>query len=345
MKVTIVGAGAIGSIVGAHMIRAGHDVTFVDVHAAHVQAIRENGLRLTGQEDFTVRAPALLPEEMGDSLRAVFLAVKSRHTESALESIAPRLAADGYVLSLQNGLEEYKIAARVGEQRTVGAFLTFGGHYEAPGHVVFSGTASFYVGELDGRDTTRVRTLQEALSSVQEVRVTGNIFGHLWGKMALGAYYFATALVSADVPDIIRAEKYLGVLGRLVAEVVAVGRACGVRCETVDGFDPNIFPLDGPPEARAAEVSWQAQLAYWGHHGSSDGYRRTGVWRDLAIHHRPTEVDELVECVTSRAREHGVAVPRLERLVALIKSVERGERSLGWENLDELAALDRALVG
>src|SRR5882724_11663505 len=106
---TIVGAGAIGAIVGVHLMRAGHGVAYVEANRAHVAAIRESGLRLTGALDAIVRPQVMLPEEAGP-LRQVLLAVKSRHTEEALGTIVPLLAPDGYVVSLQNGLEEYKIA-------------------------------------------------------------------------------------------------------------------------------------------------------------------------------------------------------------------------------------------
>src|SRR5215211_6276842 len=101
---TIIGAGAIGSIVGAALAETGHSITFVDVNADHIAAIREGGLRLSGFRDTIVRSPAYLPGELKQPLDRVLLAVKSPHTGKALESIAPLLADDGYVVSLQNGL-------------------------------------------------------------------------------------------------------------------------------------------------------------------------------------------------------------------------------------------------
>ena len=85
----------------------------------------------------------MTPAEAPDELRTVLLAVKSRHTSDALATIAPRLAGDGVVVSLQNGLEEYRIAAAVGAERTIGALLTFGGHYAEPGRIVYGGPGSF----------------------------------------------------------------------------------------------------------------------------------------------------------------------------------------------------------
>src|SRR6185312_613436 len=98
------------------------------------------GLAIEGPvEAFTIEAPAVSPEELPDELHAVLLAVKSQHTGDALAAIAPRLADDGFVVSLQNGVNEPEIAAQIGERRTVGAFVNFGADYLEPGRIFLGG--------------------------------------------------------------------------------------------------------------------------------------------------------------------------------------------------------------
>jgi 2-dehydropantoate 2-reductase len=332
---TIIGAGAIGSIVGASLLRAGHPVTFVEANADHVAAIRAGGLHLSGAMDTTIHPPVFLPSEVDVPLHRVLLAVKARHTQAALAPLVPYLADDGYVVSLQNGLEERKIAASVGAERTIGAFLTFGGHYRGPGDVVFGGPGTFRIGELDGRISHRLLALREVLLAVQHVEATANIFGYLWAKLALGAIYFATALVSADVTEQYEYPTYRAMFGDLAGEVVAVARACGVTVERFDGFDPNVFAFDSPGTTDAVAAAWEGQLAYWRRHEG----RRTGIWRDLAQHHRPTEVDQQVGAVIELAATHGVAVPRLRALLPMVHEAESGARALGYANLDALAAV------
>ena len=97
-RILIWGAGAIGGTIGAYLIRAGHDVTFVDIDRAHVEAIRDpsRGLSITGPVDqFTVSAPALLPEEVDGEWSRIYLAVKAHHTRDACEALLPHLAALG----------------------------------------------------------------------------------------------------------------------------------------------------------------------------------------------------------------------------------------------------------
>lgn len=326
---SIVGAGAVGGIVGAALTRAGHAVRFIEADAAHRAAIEASGLKVSGAMEAVIRPPVEAPSPTGDTFGAVLLAVKSGATLAALDTIAPRLAPDGFVVSLQNGLEERRIAARIGQARTIGAFLTFGGHVRAPGEVVYGGPGTFRIGELDGRSTPRIEALRDALAALQPVEITANIFGYLWGKLALVAIYFATALGDADVPDLYAIERNRGAFAALAAEVVAVAHAEGVRIEPFDGFNAAAFA--GTDEA-AIEANWAGQLRYWTRHPG----RRTGIWRDLAQHHRRTELDGLVLPVIEMGAERGVATPRLSRLASLIRDVEEGRRALGPDTLREL---------
>ena len=115
MKITIIGSGAIGGTLGAHMIRAGHDITLCDADEAHVAAIREHGLIIEGPvNEFTVAAHAITPEELPGQIEHAIVAVKSLHTRAAAELLRGRLAPDGYVLTVQNGLTADTLVEAVG---------------------------------------------------------------------------------------------------------------------------------------------------------------------------------------------------------------------------------------
>ena len=329
MKFTIVGAGAIGGVAAGFLARAGHDVTVVDKVVEHVEAINAAGLHLGGATDLTARVPALLPEQVSAPLGTVLLAVKAHDTEAALAPVAPHLGSSECVVSLQNGLEEYTIARVIGAARTVGAFLTFGAHYEAPGRVVYGGEGSLRIGELDGATSPRLLSLREALAAIQPLDITDNIFGYLWGKEALGSVYFATALVDADVPEIIDHPRYRPLLADLCAETVQVAEALGVRVEAFDGFDPKAMRF-GQRDPRAVEAAWAGQRQYWLSHVQ----RRTGVWRDLAIRKRKTEAEAQIGTVLREADRTGVPVPRNRAVYQLIREIEAGQRGFGWDNLD-----------
>jgi 2-dehydropantoate 2-reductase len=331
VELTIVGAGAIGGITGAHLARAGHAVRLVERDRDHVEAIRRDGLAVGGRADFRIRLPVCLPEEVPEPVGVLLLAVKTLHTTEALAPLVPRLAADGYVVSMQNGLEERKIAALVGADRTLGAFLTFGGHYAGPGHVVYSGPGTLRVGEVDGRLTDRVRALARLLSDFHPTEPTDNLDGYLWGKLILGVIYFATATVDADVVEMFGDPDARRILSDLAGEAGAVADALGIRVEPFDGFDARAVGRHREDPAAAAR-SWEGQLAYW--RGSLAG--RTGIWRDLAQRRRRTEAGPILVALLDAAGRAGRPAPGVRRLLAMLEELEAGRRAMSWENLREL---------
>lgn len=330
--VVVWGAGAMGGSIGAWLARAGREVLFVDQDEAHVRAIRENGLRITGPVDaFTVRAPASTPSEVEGPLHTVLLCVKAHHTEEATEALASRLADDGFVVSVQNGLNERVIASRLGAQRTVGCFVNFGADVMEPGVVHRGNRGAVVVGELDGTRTQRIEEVHGLFRQFEPNAIlTENIWGYLWGKLAYGALLFATALTDASIADVLDAPGHRPVLIELAREVMRVARARDVRPEAFDGFDPAAFHPDAPEaEARA---SLDRLVAF--NRGSAKSH--SGVWRDLAVRKRKTEVDAQIAVIAELGGEAGVATPLVDRLVELVHDVEQGRRPQSWETLAAL---------
>ena len=332
MQFTIVGGGAVGGSLGAFLTQAGHAVTLVDKVAEHVATINDAGLHIEGPHAFSVRVPALLPEQVQGPLGAVVLAVKSHDTEQALAPLASHVADDGYVVSLQNGLEEPKVARLVGAERTIGAFITTGAHYAGPGRIFFGGSGTIRLGELDGRTTRRVEAVRDAVSAYQPTEITDNVLGFLWGKLALGCIYFASALVDADFLDLLDRAEYLPLLTDVGAEAVAVADARGVRLESFDGFDPTALRFEGR-DAAAVARAWEGERAFW----RTLEVRRTGIYRDLAIRKRKTEAEGQLGVLIQQAEEVGLDVPLNRAVYRLIRQIESGERGFWWANLDEVA--------
>lgn len=338
MRFTIIGAGAIGGITGGHLIRAGHDVTFVDSAEDHLAAIRETGLTLEGLSEFTVRPRAALrPAELRAPLGAVLCAVKTLHTTAALAPIAPLLGSDEIVLSMQNGLAYHDVVEAVGAKRTLVACFSFGGHYEAPGRVVHGTRGGFHVGEIHGGVTPRVRELRDALSAVQECEASDNVLSCLWSKIAMASVFFATALVDADVKDILARERYHSLMADLVAETVSAADAMGVGLIELYGFDPNAFRPDrrSPTGVRHALDSITRSF--------NPLQQRTGIWIDLAVRKRKTEAEPQLGRLVAEAARRGVAMPLTRAVFELITEMETGRRTFAWENLDEVERRGREL--
>jgi 2-dehydropantoate 2-reductase len=277
--------------------------------------------------------PAFTPQTVDGAWDTIVLATKAHHTDDAVRALAPHLAEDGCVVSAQNGLNELAIAEHVGARRTVGAFVNFGADYLEPGRLHFGGRGAVVLGEIDGRITPRVTALGEAWRAFDPgTLVSPNIWGFLWGKEAYGAMLFATALTNESIADALAMRAYRPVYVALAREALAVAAARGVTPEAFDGFDPSAYLPGAGPDA--AERSLDALVA----HNRRSAKSHSGVWRDLAVRKRPTEVDAQLGIVVTLGAYAGVSTPSIARLVELIHEIERGERSQSLEALDVLAA-------
>jgi 2-dehydropantoate 2-reductase len=338
MQITIVGAGAIGGTMGAYLARAGHEVTFVDAVAEHVDAINARGLAVEGAETFTVRARAVLPEQMRGPFRVVFLAVKTMHTDTATRAVAPHLASDGVIVSMQNGFNEERIAAVVGPTRTLGAFVNFGADYHAPGRILFGGGGALYLGEMDGGATPRLAALVDALRAfLPNAQATGNIWGYLWAKHAYGAMLKTTALVDASIADVLDDALARPVVANVAGEVLALAAAERVRPEGFDGFEPGAYVLPPGRDVARVHASLDALVAF----NRKSLKAKSGVWRDLAVRRRKTEVETVANELRARAARHGLAIPLVDAVGRQIVEIENGARAMSWDNVRELADLNR----
>jgi 2-dehydropantoate 2-reductase len=327
MRFLVWGAGAIGGTMGAHLGRAGHDVTLVDNVAEHVDAINRSGIRITGPiAEFVQPIRAFTPETLTGAWDTVILATKAQHTDAAAHTLRSHLSAAGCVISAQNGLNELALADIVGAERTVGAFVNFGADYIEPGVIHYGGRGAVVVGEIDGRVTPRIEAVHAAwLSFDDRAIITQNIWGYLWAKEAYGAMLFATALTNDSIADAL--EAYADLHIALAREVLSVAIARGVTPEAFDGFDPSAFLPGAPPTA--AHASIEKLVAF----NRRSAKTHSGIWRDLAVRKRRTEVDAQLGIVVTLGAESGVATPLTAFLVELIHDIEDGTRSQSRDTL------------
>ena len=330
--ILIWGAGAIGGTLGAYWARAGENVLMVDIVPEHVQACRTGGLSISGPvETFTQIIPSVRPDELEGCFSRIVLAVKAQATEEAANALAPHLADDGYVLSAQNGLNELTIAGIIGEDRTMGAFVNFGADWHGPGDILFGNRGAVVVGEVDGSVRDRTRDMHRLLSIFEpDAVLTPDIWSYLWGKLGYGAMLFATALtpqsMTENFADPARVPAFI-TLGR---EVMAVATARGVRPTGFNGFEPGAFMAD------ATDTQARACIAGLADFNSTTAKTHSGIWRDLAVRKRRTEVDPQIGIICELGRAAGVPTPALDAVKQLINDIEAGRREQSAETFEEL---------
>jgi 2-dehydropantoate 2-reductase len=337
MRIAIIGAGAIGSVVGGMLTRAGRDVTLIDQWPEHVETMKRQGLRLSGTcGEHVIRVNALHVHELQSVTRpfdAVFVAVKSYDTEWATALALPYLARpDGVVVDFQNGINDERVAAVAGRQRTLGCVITIGaGLYEA-GHAMRTDTQAigFKIGELDGRDSPRAQRLAEIMSDVASARVTTNLFGERWSKLTVNCMANPLAGLSGLGSAEIRTEPGAArVAVQVAAEAITVGRKCGHEVEPIFGIEAQRF-VDAAAGRDAERLL--ADMAAGAKHLAGG---RPSMLQDV-MRRRRTEIDHLNGHVVEEGRRVGVKTPFNETIVRLIHEHGVGTLTPDPRNLEPL---------
>ena len=191
-RIGIIGVGAIGSVVGGMLTKAGHDVTLIDQWPDHVEAMKKVGLRLSGTcGEHLIPVRALLIHELqsvAEPFDAVFISVKSYDTEWAVALGLQYLKKpDGVVVDFQNGVNDERVAAVAGRERCLGCVITIGAGMYDPGHAIRTDRSQvgFKIGEHDGKVTERAERLAKLMCDVAPTTVTTNLWGERWSKLSV----------------------------------------------------------------------------------------------------------------------------------------------------------------
>lgn len=336
-RIVVVGAGAIGGYAGGHMTRAGHDVTLVDAWPEHVEYMRKHGIQLSGmtpEETHSIKVNALHITDVQRFCKErpidiAFVCVKSYDTEWATHLVKPYLAPDGFVVSLQNCINEERIAAIVGWGKTLGCIASLvAAELYAPGHVKRTVPMGgdkhmvFRVGEVHGRITPRAEEVAQLLRAADSAKVTTNLWGERWSKLVINSMrngLSAATGLSGNQRDLAEGPRWLSI--RLGSEAIRVGQALGYQLERMLGMDPEVL-------ARAGEGSKDA-LTEIVHILTENAKKRSDEQRPSMAQDmfkgRRTETDFINGYVAERGADIGVPALTHARMNEIVKRVERGE--------------------
>lgn len=290
-----------GSLFGGLLAERGARVTLVDINAAHIEAIRAHGLRLeTDGGDRRVRLEACRPEAVNETPDLVILFTKAMHTDAALAGIARWVGPQTRILSLQNGLgNRERVAAVVGDARTVIGMTTCPGDLCGPGHVASHGHGKTRLMRADGVADVEVEAIAAGLRDAGlDCEVDPAVATAIWEKVAFNAALNSIcAVVSCEVGWIEKTPAALTLALAAVDEVLAVAAAEGV-------------PVNGE---RVHATVRQAIHEQAGH--------KPSMLQDV-LAGRPTEVESLNGAVLAIGERHGIAAPNIRALLALVRLVE-----------------------
>ena len=302
MRVVVLGAGAMGSWIGALLTKAGHDVTLV-ARRDHAAIVNAQGLRVSGKTDLHVRPRAVTSAADAPVPDLLVLSVKAYDTPRALLDARPLLGQRTSVLSLQNGLGNVeRVADAADERRAFAAVTTHGVTYVEPGHVRHAGTGYFRVGS-PYNEHARARDLAKLFQEAGlDAEHSDRILGEVWAKVVVNASINPlTAITGLPNGALLHVAPLRELMQRVVEECVDVARAEGA-------------PL--PDEDMLLRARRVAELT---------AANKSSMLQDVE-RGRPTEIDAICGEIVERGLRRGIDVPVNMTLRALVKGIEESTR-------------------
>ncbi len=301
MKVVVAGAGAIGSLLAAHLAQVA-DVTVLTRREEHATALRENGLRVSGRSDLTAELAATAdPFRLPDETELAILACKGTDLEPLAATLEGRLPG-ATVMTIQNGLGAEEVVATHGEWPLLSAVTFMSGTRHADDHVEYVLDTATWIGPFRGTDAADARRVAELIESAGlKAEAFHDLKPAQWSKLIFNATVNGVAALTCLPHDFHFAEtERLSDLGHLVRDLVDEGRAVAAAAGVQLHDDP-----------------WEMNVL-----ATERGDRHFPSMLEDVEARRPTEVESINGALIRAARQHGVAVPLHEALYRLVKARE-----------------------
>lgn len=324
MKTVIVGAGALGSVLGGYFAQQGADVTLL-ARKAHVEAIQNQGLRIGGRrgEQVVRNLHAVSDPAEVRAADLLILGVKSYDTQETLAPLLHLRGKVGAAISVQNGgRKEEELAEAFGQAAVVGAATLVGAAMPEPGRVLHTNDGWTWIGELDGRTTGRVERIADLFRQAKlPVEVRSDIRTAIWCKLN----QMVPAAVLSCVTRLFIHQLYLdrglaSLFVELSREVAQVAECLKIPLDDFRGFEVKTVCTRPMEEAVESVMGRGKVMQERGMTGV-----KISTLQDLERGRR-TETDQVIGYVVRLAEEHGVAVPKLQLLYRAIRGVEAAQR-------------------
>jgi 2-dehydropantoate 2-reductase len=316
MKVVVLGAGAMGSIVAGHLARAGEDVTLV-ARGNRAEHLRQNDITITGLAEFNVQCPIVTDPSQISEADVLIVAVKTHQMDLAISGLSH--ARFSCVASVQNGIKFNDQLSKVfGAANIVGASAAFSGEMTANGDALFTVNGGFEIGELSGEPSARVQDLSTALqdSGINSAAVA-NILTLQWSK-------FVMWVGATPLGILTRMETYKFALDagcaltwvRVTREAAAIAKTKGIPLEDIGPFPVKSMVYESEEDAVSAIQELGRKLEK-----TSPNYKVSAL-QDLERGSR-LEIDDTLGYAITEAGRLGIPVPTLEMCYSLCKGINR----------------------
>ena len=330
MRVAIYGAGSLGTILGAFISKAGVPVELINRNKAHIEALKTKGAQVVGTMQFCQPVIAYTPDEMSGQYDILFLMTKQQHNAEVVQMLKNYLAADGVLVTFQNGLPEMLIAEVLGEERVLGSTVAWGATLQSPGVCELTSepdALSFSLGAISDKRSKHFAKVKELLELMGTVDVEENFLGTRWSKLLINASFSGmSAVLGCTFGEAAGPKESRKVVQAIIKECIDVCQKGGIRIEPVQGKDI-VKLLNYTHPLKKAFSFFIIPIAIRKH-----AKLKASMLQDLEKG-KLTEVDAINGAVSEYGRKVGFPTPVNDKVVEIIHKIEKGELKPGFVNL------------
>lgn len=327
MRTAIYGAGAMGTVLGAYIAKAGRQADLITRNASHVAAMKKNGAHIVGTADFTVPVSALTPDEMRGKYDIIFLMTKQRGNREICNFLKDYLSDDGVLCTMQNGLPEPGIASVLGEGRTLGCAVGWGATFRGDGCSELTSSPenlTFSLGAIT--ENKRISEVVGLLSCMGKVEVE-ELLPARWAKLSINSAFSAvSAITGLTFGQAAKDKNGAPVVLALLNEAFATAEACGVKIAAIQGHDiVKLFKCRGGIKKFIALKLLPAAI-------KKHKNLVSGMYFDLKAG-KKCDMEFINGVIVHSAKNFKVQTPFNLKTLEIASRIESGELQVGPENL------------
>lgn len=331
-RIAIMGAGSLGTILGAYLSRAGRDVTFVDTYEEHVRALNEHGAHVVGKADFTVPARAVTPEQMAGTYDLFIYMAKQTSNDTAIPQMIRHCSPDSVICCCQNGVPEIAASRYWPAERICGAPVGWGATFRGPGVSELTSSenaCTFHLGTYDGKNHPWLKEVRDILADMCETEVTACLMTDRWTKITINASFSGmSTVIGGTFGNVMDDDIGIQCLAMIINETHRVTKAEGIALGTFSGID---FGAAGAFRDKAGRKALQDTIrtAFVPHRALL-----ASMLQDLRRGLR-CEIAQIGGIVAEMGDKHDIDTPFTDMVIRLVNEMEAGRRVPCRDNLME----------
>lgn len=330
LKIAIYGAGSLGTILGAYISKANVKVDLINRNRNHIKALKEKGATVTGTVNFNVKVNALYIEEMKDKYDVIFLMTKQQDNENVAKFLKDYLTSEGVVVTLQNGLPEYLLQDILTEEKVLGCTVAWGATLKEPGVSELTSdpkNLTFSLGSFTDKNKDKLQVVKEVLELMGPTEIDDNFIGTRWSKLLVNsAFSGMSTVLGATFGEVAKNKKSRKYAQALIKECIDVCKAQNIKLEPIQGKDVAKL-MDYNCWLKKKFVFIILPMAIKKH-----ALIKASMLQDIEKG-KKCEIEAINGVVSRKGKEFNVKTPVNDKVIEIVKRIEKGELKPSFDNL------------